>query len=183
MCKELGRLFQGFTCKLEAIHTVQGTNTCIFISRKDIPQGKKATYIRIVSEMRPQKADPYRVRCTVGGNQIDFPGDKSTKVAELVTIKTFCLRSCKRCPSKAGIIDSLVTDDTAQQQSARRQFLLFLQNTMDTPATKALRFKAYQVFFKAHQVCQSSMLHSESAIASSLDHSELRVIDDGRLQP
>jgi hypothetical protein len=53
MCKELGRLFQGFTCKLEAIHTVKGTNTCVFISSKDIPKGKKATYIRIVAELRP----------------------------------------------------------------------------------------------------------------------------------
>jgi hypothetical protein len=43
MCKELGRLFQGFTCKLEAIHTVKGTNTCVFISSKDIPKGNKAT--------------------------------------------------------------------------------------------------------------------------------------------
>jgi Reverse transcriptase (RNA-dependent DNA polymerase) len=105
MCKELGRLFQGFTCKLEAIHMVQGTNTCIFISRKDIPQGKKATYIRIVSEMRPQKADPYRVRCTVGGNQIDFPGDKSTKVAELVTIKILFNNIVSTDGAKAGCID------------------------------------------------------------------------------
>jgi hypothetical protein len=105
MCKELGRLFQGFTCKLEAVHTVQGTNTCIFISRTDIPQGRKATYIRIVAELRPQTADPYRVRCTVGGNQIDFPGDKSTKVAELVTIKILLNNIVSTDGAKAGCID------------------------------------------------------------------------------
>jgi hypothetical protein len=86
MCKELGRLFQGFISKFKA-HTVQGTLTCCFIHPDEIPEGKRATYIRITAEYREQKADPYRVRCTVGGNLIDFPGDKSTKTAELTTIK------------------------------------------------------------------------------------------------
>lgn len=97
MCKELGRLFQGFTCNPEPTHTVQGTNTCVFIHRKDIPPGRKATFIRIVAELRPQEEDPYSVRCTVGGNQIDFPGDKSTKVAGL---GWGCWRGRWRYPSR-----------------------------------------------------------------------------------
>jgi hypothetical protein len=43
--------------------------------------------VRIVADYRDQKAEPYRVRCTVGGNLIDFPGDISTKAADLVTVK------------------------------------------------------------------------------------------------
>jgi hypothetical protein len=47
MNKELGRLFQGFKCTTDASHTVQGTNTCKFIRKKDILTGKQATYVRI----------------------------------------------------------------------------------------------------------------------------------------
>jgi hypothetical protein len=49
--------------------------------------GKKPTYVRTVVDYREQKADPYRVRNTVGGNLIDFPGYVSTKGADLVTSK------------------------------------------------------------------------------------------------
>jgi hypothetical protein len=58
-----------------------------FYKLHGIPAHKKPTYIQIVAKLRKQKADPIQVHCTVGGNQIDFPGDKSTKVTELVTIK------------------------------------------------------------------------------------------------
>jgi hypothetical protein len=37
--------------------------------------------------LRGHKADTYRVRCTVGGSLIDFPGDTSTKAADLVTVR------------------------------------------------------------------------------------------------
>jgi hypothetical protein len=86
MAKEPGCLFQGFNSHIPE-HSIQGTNTCQFIAPNGIPSNKKATYIRIIAELREQNADPYRVRCTVGGNLIDFPGDKSTKMAKLVTIK------------------------------------------------------------------------------------------------
>jgi hypothetical protein len=58
MCKELGRLFQGYK-SVHPEHTVNGTNTCIFITPDDIPTHKKPTYIWIVAELRPHKADPY----------------------------------------------------------------------------------------------------------------------------
>jgi Reverse transcriptase (RNA-dependent DNA polymerase) len=104
MCKELSRLFQGFQ-SIHPEHTVHGTNTCIFIKPEDIPTNKKPTYIRIVSELRPHKADPYRVRCTVGGNLIDFPGNKSTKVAELVTIKCLLNNIISNPGAQATCID------------------------------------------------------------------------------
>jgi hypothetical protein len=40
-----------------------------------------------VSAYRPEKANPRRVRWTVGGNLIDYPGDVSTKTADLCTAK------------------------------------------------------------------------------------------------
>ena len=56
MANELGCLSQGVgTCM------PSGTDTFDFISYKDMPMNKRATYGRIVSEIRPQKPDPHKV--------------------------------------------------------------------------------------------------------------------------
>ena len=36
---------------------------------------------------RPQKSDPYRVRCTLGGNLINYPGSKSSPTASIPLVK------------------------------------------------------------------------------------------------
>jgi hypothetical protein len=53
-----------------------------------MPNGRKATYLRIVCANRPEKQQPRRVRHTIGGNQINYPGSTSTKTADLTTVKT-----------------------------------------------------------------------------------------------
>jgi hypothetical protein len=78
---EFGRLMQGVGGR------VQGTNTMFFINRSDIPEGRKATYPRFVCEERPQKKEVNRTQLTLGGNLIDYPGDVSTRTAEMDTIK------------------------------------------------------------------------------------------------
>ena len=45
------------------------------------------TYARVVCADRPEKNNPKRVRITCGGDRIDFPGDVSTKTADIVTVK------------------------------------------------------------------------------------------------
>jgi hypothetical protein len=80
--KELSRLAQG--CKKRG---VMGTNTAHFINHRSKPSDKKATYVRIVSEYRAQKSDPYRIRITVGGNQICYAGETFTPNADLITAK------------------------------------------------------------------------------------------------
>jgi hypothetical protein len=83
MCKELGRLAQG-------LNGEEGTNTIRFMAPEDIPTTPKeqtVTYAQIVVDYRPQKADPNRVRNTVGGNLIDYPGELTTRTADLVTSK------------------------------------------------------------------------------------------------
>jgi hypothetical protein len=79
--KEFGRLMQGVGGR------VQGTNTMFFIKRSDIPDGRKATYPRFVCEERPQKKEVNRMRLTLGGNLIDYPGEVSTRTAEMDIIK------------------------------------------------------------------------------------------------
>eukprot|EP00957_Ditylum_brightwellii_P036317 2750528-Ditylum_brightwellii.AAC.1 len=57
--KELDQLAQG-KCGYTP------TNTISFIHKADMPVGRRATYGQIVCNYRPQKADPNRVRLTVG---------------------------------------------------------------------------------------------------------------------
>eukprot|EP00804_Cyclotella_cryptica_P026336 CCRYP_007671-RA/>CCRYP_007671-RA protein AED:0.18 eAED:0.21 QI:0/0/0/1/0/0.33/3/0/1086 len=81
--KELGRLAQGIP------GTVKGTNTIVFIAYNEIPlqRRKDVTYRRIVANYRPEKEDPYRIRLTVGGNRITYPGDCGTPTADMLTTK------------------------------------------------------------------------------------------------
>ena len=80
MSEELGRLAQGFG-------DTQGTDTIRFIPLSAIPRNKTPTYARVVSAYRPEKENPRRVRITVGGDRIDYPGLTSTKAADLTTVK------------------------------------------------------------------------------------------------
>jgi hypothetical protein len=62
MCKELGRLAQGWG-------TTKGTDTIQFMTHEEIseiPADRTVTYARIVCYFRPQKEDPNRVCITVG---------------------------------------------------------------------------------------------------------------------
>ena len=80
--KELGRLAQGIP------DVVKGTNTIFFIDKADVPaeRWKDVTYGRIVVDYRPEKADPYRTRLTVGGNLLVYPGDCGTPTVDLLTV-------------------------------------------------------------------------------------------------
>jgi hypothetical protein len=78
--EEAGRLANGYKQS-------KGTNTIKFIRHDQVPKGRKATYLRNVVTDRPQKTQTCRVRWTVGGNLINYPGDVSTKTAGLTTAK------------------------------------------------------------------------------------------------
>lgn len=79
---EIGRLAQGVLP-----HMPTGTDTIHFIRHTDMPADRQATYLRIVAEHRPLKAETKRVRFTAGGNLITFPGNVSTPTADLTTVK------------------------------------------------------------------------------------------------
>jgi hypothetical protein len=84
MTKELARLSQGID------GLTVGTNTVFFLSPaeiKNIPEDRTVTYARVVVDFRPQKEDPNRVRITVGGNLINYPGKVTTRTADMVTSK------------------------------------------------------------------------------------------------
>ncbi|MHA7856378.1 hypothetical protein [Marinobacter shengliensis] len=81
---EIGRLFQGLGPDSSV---PDGTNTCFFIKPHQVPKNKKPTYVRVVCADRPEKTPTRRVRWTLGGDRIDYPGNKSTKTADLSTAK------------------------------------------------------------------------------------------------
>ena len=77
---EFGRLAQGLPGKVE------GTNTIFFIAHGLMPSHKRATYFRVVCTHKPLKPEPYRVRGTVGGDKIDYPGDVSAPTVDATTV-------------------------------------------------------------------------------------------------
>ena len=80
MCNELGRLSQGWKEQV-------GTDTMDFIFHKDKPKYRRATYVRVVCDIGPQKIKTHRTRLTAGGNFIDYPGEVSTSTSDLTTMK------------------------------------------------------------------------------------------------
>lgn len=75
LCNELGRLAQGMKGRVRATDTVE------FIAKHEVPKETKITYANMVCDHRPLKAEPYRVRLTVGGDRLDYHGDASSPTA------------------------------------------------------------------------------------------------------
>ncbi|CAJ1940812.1 unnamed protein product, partial [Cylindrotheca closterium] len=82
--EEMGRMCTGLRPKS---HMPTGTQTLEFIHRRDVPKDKIVTYVRIVCADRPEKAQVHRVRYTLGGDKIVYLGNKTTKTADIQTIK------------------------------------------------------------------------------------------------
>jgi hypothetical protein len=91
---EYGRLFQGHK------GVVKGTDTCFFIEHKAIPKGRVPTYVKFVCAYKPHKSNPHRVRMTIGGDRIEYPGEVATKTADLTVTKAI-LNSV--CSTKAAL--------------------------------------------------------------------------------
>ena len=82
LANNLGRLAQGVGTRMPI-----GTNRVFFIPRSAVPAGRTVAYSRLVASIRPHKTETHRVRVTVGGNRLGFPGDTTTNCASLTTTK------------------------------------------------------------------------------------------------
>jgi hypothetical protein len=69
------------------IRRLYKTNTIRFIHKCDVPKGRKVTYGSFVVEIKEHKEEREQTRLVVGGYQIEYPGDKSTRTAGLTTAK------------------------------------------------------------------------------------------------
>jgi hypothetical protein len=87
------------------INRLCNTNTIRFKRRSYIPKGRKVTYGSFVVVITDHKEEKERTRVTIGGDQIEYPGDKSTRTAGLTTA-TILINSVMSTPNaKLFVID------------------------------------------------------------------------------
>jgi hypothetical protein len=85
---EFGRLLpNGIGRNRPVKDRIEGTGTIFPIRRANIPQGRKITYVNFICAIRPNKAETHRVRATLGGDQLDYPGDPSSPSTSILTTK------------------------------------------------------------------------------------------------
>ena len=63
------------------------TETTRFLRNKNIPQGEKAVYTRLVVDLRPNKAVHERLRMCMGGDKMKTGMETTTRTADLTTCK------------------------------------------------------------------------------------------------
>jgi hypothetical protein len=77
----------------------------IFIGRSNIPKGRNVTYGSFVVDIKDHKEEKECTRLTVGGDQIEYPGDKSTRTAGLTTAKILINSVISTLGAKFLVID------------------------------------------------------------------------------
>jgi hypothetical protein len=87
------------------INRLYNANTVIFIRRSDIPKGRKVTQGIFVVDIKEHKEEKERTRLTVGGDQIEYPGDKSTRATGLTTAKSLINSVISTLDAKFPVID------------------------------------------------------------------------------
>jgi hypothetical protein len=87
------------------INRLYNTNTIRFIRGSNIPKGRKVTYGSFVVDIKDHKEEKDRKRLTVGGDQIEYPGDKSTRTSGLTTSKVLINSVISTQDAKFLVID------------------------------------------------------------------------------
>ncbi len=68
----------------------KGTNAMFIMlpsNISNIPKNRVVSYVQVVIDHRPQKADPNKIRITAGGNLINYPGKLTTWTANITMAK------------------------------------------------------------------------------------------------
>jgi hypothetical protein len=81
------------------------TNKIRLKRRSDIPKRRKVTYGSFIVDIKDHKEEKERTRLTVGGDQIEYPGDKSTRTAGLTTEKILIYSVISTPNAKFLVID------------------------------------------------------------------------------
>jgi hypothetical protein len=87
------------------INRLYNTNTIRFIRRSNIPKGRKVIYGSFVVDIKDHKEERERTRLTVGGDQNEYPGGKSTQTADLTTAKILINSVISTLGAKFLVID------------------------------------------------------------------------------
>jgi hypothetical protein len=100
---KLGRLCQGISTSPSEGKCTKGTNTLFPIPYDKILSNchRETTYSKVVCKVRPEKGDDAdRMRITIGGNNIAYPGDVGTptgsiELVELLVNSVLSLRNAR----------------------------------------------------------------------------------------
>jgi hypothetical protein len=87
------------------INRLYNTNTIRFIQRSNIPKGRKVTNISFLVDIKDHKEEKERTRLTVGGDQTEYPGDKSTHTTGLTTAKNLINSVISTIGAKFLVVD------------------------------------------------------------------------------
>jgi hypothetical protein len=87
------------------INRLYNTHTIRFIRRSNITKGRKVTYDSFVVDIKDHKEEKEHTRLTVGRDQIEYPGDKSTRTTGLTTAKILINSIISTLGAKFLVID------------------------------------------------------------------------------
>jgi hypothetical protein len=87
------------------INRLYNTNKIRFKRRSNIPKGRKVTYGSFVVDIKDHKEEKERTTLTVGVDQIEYPGEKSTRTAGLTTAKILITSVISTLGAKFLVID------------------------------------------------------------------------------
>jgi hypothetical protein len=102
---KLGYKIKWMRSTANEINRLYNTNTIRFIRRSNIPKGRKVTYGSFVVDIKDHKEERERTRLTIGGDQIEYPGEKSTRTAGLTTAKILINSVISTLGAKFLVID------------------------------------------------------------------------------
>ena len=89
---------------------VTGTNTIVFVDKKDVPIERKVTYGNFRLDHSPLKPEPMRVRLTVGGDKLDYPFDATAPASGLLESKLIINSTISQQKKNARFISSDLKD-------------------------------------------------------------------------
>jgi hypothetical protein len=87
------------------INRLYNTNTIRFIQKSNIRKGRKVTYGSFVVDIKDHKEEKERTRLTLGGDQIEYPGDKSARIAGLTMARVIINSVISTLGAKFLVID------------------------------------------------------------------------------
>ena len=87
LSNEIGRLAQGIGASRPTPEQIKGTNTLIFIPKREVPRGSKITYINFVCDIRQHKKETHRTRATAGGDRLEYHADPSAPAIGILDTK------------------------------------------------------------------------------------------------
>ena len=133
---ELGRLSKGNDAGVGWIDTME------FITKSEVPSNKKVTYCSFVCDIRPLKAEKYRVKLVVGGDKLDCVFDTGSPVASMLDTKILCNSVISDAHRGARFLDADLKD-------------FFLQSYMKDPEYMRIAYK----YFPADIIKRYDLMH------------------------